>query len=113
MTIMRVNITVTSSIAGIMIPPSQQYDLYVFMLSPLGALCLSLVLVMAGVVPGILMCVIFARRGRSLDCLHSKNFPDEEFAGFKVIFFGLLAHFPVWFTGVIVLSVVRYRAYLR
>jgi len=52
-----VNVTVTSSIAGIIIPPS--HNMIIFALATGGAVSISK-LFLAGVVPGILMCICLA-----------------------------------------------------
>jgi len=94
-----VNVTVTSSIAGIMIPPSHNMILYVVAAG--GGMSVAS-LFMAGVVPGILMCFFLGLVARWIAI--RKNFPTEEFAGFKVIFFAFLASFPGLITAIIVVG---------
>jgi len=94
-----VNVTVTSSIAGILIPPSHNMILYVVAAG--GGISVAS-LFMAGVVPGVLMCLLLGYAARWISI--RKNFPTEEFAGWKVIFISFLASFPGLVTAIIVVG---------
>ncbi|WP_337876333.1 TRAP transporter large permease [Elioraea sp.] len=94
-----VNVTVTSSIAGIMIPPSHNMILY--SLAAGGGVSVS-ALFMAGVVPGVMMCaclavaayVIGARRG----------YRGDPFPGFRALARAAADAFPGLFTAIIILG---------
>ncbi|SBS27696.1 Sialic acid TRAP transporter permease protein SiaT [Marinomonas spartinae] len=94
-----VNVTVTSSIAGILIPPSHNMILYVVAAG--GGISVAS-LFMAGVVPGMLMCLLLGYAARWVSI--RKNFPTEAFAGWKVIFISFLASFPGLVTAIIVVG---------
>lgn len=94
-----VNVTVTSSIAGIMIPPSHNMILYVVAAG--GGMSVAS-LFMAGIVPGILMCVLLGCVARWMAIRN--NYPTEPFAGLKVIFIAFLASFPGLITAIIVVG---------
>jgi len=94
-----VNVTVTSSIAGIIIPPS--HNMIIYAIAAGGSISISS-LFLAGVVPGILMCVCLAfaaylvavRRGYT-----AETFPGWR--GLALSFFGAL---PGLFTAVIIVG---------
>jgi tripartite ATP-independent transporter DctM subunit len=94
-----VNVTVTSSIAGIMIPPS--HNMILFSLAAGGGVSVS-ALFLAGVVPGVMMClslavaayVIGARRG----------YRGDPFPGFRRLAWAAAGAFPGLFTAIIILG---------
>jgi tripartite ATP-independent transporter DctM subunit len=94
-----VNVTVTSSIAGIMIPPS--HNMILFSLAAGGGVSVS-ALFLAGVVPGIMMClslafaayVIGARRG----------YRGDPFPGAGKLARAAASAFPGLFTAIIILG---------
>lgn len=94
-----VNVTVTSSIAGILIPPSHNMILYAIAAG--GGISIS-ALFLAGVVPGVVMClclgvaayVIAVRRGYSA----------EPFPGFKALLLYFVLALPGLFTAVIIVG---------
>ncbi|TDO97372.1 TRAP transporter large permease [Marinomonas balearica] len=94
-----VNVTVTSSIAGIMIPPSHNMILYVVAAG--GGMSVASLFV-AGIVPGILMCLLLAFAARTIAI--RKNFPTEPFAGLKAIFISFIASIPGLITAIIVVG---------
>ncbi|OSP55315.1 TRAP transporter large permease [Pseudoruegeria sp. SK021] len=75
-----VNVTVTSSIAGIVIPPS--HNMIIFAVAAGGGISVSK-LFMAGVMPGILMCVCLAIAAYALAVKH--NYPAEPFPGWRAV----------------------------
>ena len=94
-----VNVTVTSSIAGIMIPPSHNMILYVVAAG--GGMSVSR-LFMAGVVPGILMCIGLGIAARWIAI--KKKYPTEDFAGFTALFIAAISAIPGLFTAVIIVG---------
>ncbi|WP_370216403.1 TRAP transporter large permease, partial [Neptunomonas phycophila] len=94
-----VNVTVTSSIAGIMIPPSHNMILYVVAAG--GGISVANLFI-AGVVPGLLMCVLLAVAARYVAVKNA--YPTEEFPGWKVILLSFLGAVPGLITAVIVVG---------
>ncbi len=94
-----VNVTVTSSLAGVLIPPSHNFIL--FALAAGGMVSVS-DLFLAGVLPGILMCLILAvvtyviavRRG----------YPRAEYPGLRVVIALAMSAIPGVLTGVIIVG---------
>jgi len=75
-----VNVTVTSSIAGIIIPPS--HNMIIFALATGGAVSISK-LFLAGVVPGILMCICLAVAAYIVAV--KRGYGAEKFPGWTVL----------------------------
>ncbi len=94
-----VNVTVTSSIAGIVIPPS--HNMIIFAVAAGGGLSVSK-LFLAGVLPGVLMCVSLAIAAYILSVKH--NYPSEPFPGWKVVGETALDAIPGFFTAVIIVG---------
>ncbi len=94
-----VNVTVTSSIAGIMIPPSHNMILYAVAAG--GGVSITK-LFTAGIVPGVLMCLGLAIAARWIAV--KKNYPTEPFAGWAVVLSTLIAALPGLFTAVIIVG---------
>lgn len=94
-----VNVTVTSSIAGVLIPPSHNMILYA--LAAGGGISITSLFI-AGVVPGMLLCLclsvaaymIAARRG----------YPTGQFPGWRAVVFAMGAALPGFFTAVIIIG---------
>ncbi|WP_187428608.1 C4-dicarboxylate TRAP transporter large permease protein DctM [Roseobacter fucihabitans] len=94
-----VNVTVTSSIAGVLIPPSHNMILYA--LAAGGGVSITSLFI-AGVVPGILLClclslaayVIAVRRG----------YPTGVFPGWRAVVFAMGAALPGFMTAVIIIG---------
>ncbi|KEA64461.1 TRAP-type C4-dicarboxylate transport system, large permease component [Marinobacterium lacunae] len=94
-----VNVTVTSSIAGIMIPPSHNMILYVVAAG--GGMSVANLFI-AGIVPGVLMCLALAFVARWIAI--RENFPTEEFAGWKVVLISFIASLPGLLTAIIIVG---------
>lgn len=94
-----VNVTVTSSIAGVLIPPSHNMILYA--LAAGGGISITSLFI-AGVVPGIILClclsvaayVIAVRRG----------YPTGVFPGWRAVVFAMGAALPGFMTAVIIIG---------
>ncbi|WP_428929494.1 TRAP transporter large permease [Marinibacterium sp. SX1] len=94
-----VNVTVTSSIAGIVIPPS--HNMIIFAVAAGGGISVSK-LFLAGVLPGVLMCVSLAIAAWILSIRH--NYPAEPFPGWKVVGQAALDAVPGFMTAVIIVG---------
>jgi len=94
-----VNVTVTSSVAGIMIPPS--HNMILFVVAAGGGISVSS-LFMAGLIPGILMCLCLGVAARIVAIRN--NYPTEKFPGWSVVFYAAITAFPGLFTAVIIVG---------
>jgi tripartite ATP-independent transporter DctM subunit len=94
-----VNVTVTSSIAGILIPPSHNMILYAVAAG--GGISVSK-LFLAGVVPGVLMCFSLAIAAYIVAV--KRNYPAEAFPGFAVVLASAWTALPGLFTAVIIIG---------
>lgn len=94
-----VNVTVTSSIAGIVIPPS--HNMIIFAVAAGGGISISK-LFLAGVIPGILMCVCLAIAAYVLAIKH--NYPAEPFPGWKAVARSAASALPGLVTAVIIVG---------
>ena len=94
-----VNVTVTSSIAGIVIPPS--HNMIIFAVAAGGGLSVS-GLFLAGVIPGIIMCVSLAIAAYILSVKH--NYPAEPFPGWGTVGRAAADAIPGFFTAVIIVG---------
>jgi len=94
-----VNVTVTSSIAGVMIPPSHNMILYA--LAAGGGISISS-LFLAGVVPGVLMCTLLAFTAYVIAV--KRGYPAGKFPGVKVLILSGIYAFPGFFTAVIIIG---------
>ncbi len=94
-----VNVTVTSSIAGIMIPPS--HNMILFAVATGGMVSISK-LFLAGVVPGMLMCACLAFVAYVVAI--KRGYQAEVFPGFKTLVFSLILALPGLFTAVIIVG---------
>lgn len=94
-----VNVTVTSSIAGILVPPSHNMILYAIAAG--GGISISS-LFLAGVVPGMLMCVCLAVAAYLIAV--KRGYKAEVFPGFGALLLSFVAALPGLFTAVIIVG---------
>lgn len=94
-----VNVTVTSSIAGIVIPPS--HNMIIFAIAAGGGISVSK-LFLAGVLPGVLMCVSLAVAAYILSIKH--NYPSEPFPGWGEVGRSAADAIPGFMTAVIIVG---------
>jgi tripartite ATP-independent transporter DctM subunit len=94
-----VNVTVTSSIAGVVIPPS--HNMIIFAVAAGGGISVSK-LFLAGVIPGILMCFSLAVAAYILSVKH--NYPSEPFPGWREVGRAAADAIPGFFTAVIIVG---------
>ncbi|MEZ5479722.1 MAG: TRAP transporter large permease [Thiolinea sp.] len=94
-----VNVTVTSSIAGVMIPPSHNMILY--SLAAGGGISIS-ALFLAGVVPGMLMCLCLAVVAYMVAV--RRGYPAEAFPGWGAVVRAGLAALPGLMTAVVIIG---------
>lgn len=94
-----VNVTVTSSIAGIIIPPS--HNMIIFALATGGSVSISR-LFLAGVVPGILMCICLAVAAYVVAV--KRGYGAEKFPGWTVLVISFLSAIPGLLTAVIIVG---------
>jgi len=94
-----VNVTVTSSIAGIMIPPSHNMILYAVAAG--GGVSVSK-LFLAGVVPGVIMCLCLALAAYVVAV--RRGYPADAFPGWRVLVLTTAAALPGLFTAVIIVG---------
>ncbi|APX12010.1 TRAP transporter large permease [Tateyamaria omphalii] len=94
-----VNVTVTSSIAGIIIPPS--HNMIIFAIAAGGGISISK-LFLAGVVPGILMCACLAAAAYVVAV--KRGYSAEKFPGWTALFIAFLGAIPGLLTAVIIVG---------
>ena len=94
-----VNVTVTSSIAGIMIPPSHNMILYAVAAG--GGISISK-LFLSGVIPGVIMCVCLASAAYFVAI--KRGYKSEVFPGFFILFLHFIRALPGLFTAVIIVG---------
>lgn len=94
-----VNVTVTSSIAGIVIPPSHNMILYAVAAG--GGISITQLFI-AGIVPGILMCLALAVAAYLVAV--KRGYVGEEFPGWHALIVSFAAALPGLFTAVIIVG---------
>lgn len=94
-----VNVTVTSSIAGILVPPS--HNMILFAIAAGGGISISQ-LFLAGVVPGVLMCICLAVAAYLIAV--RRGYKAEVFPGFSALLLTFVAAIPGLFTAVIIVG---------
>jgi tripartite ATP-independent transporter DctM subunit len=94
-----VNVAVTSSIAGVLIPPS--HNMIIYSLAAGGGVSIG-VLFVAGVLPGILMCLCLAVCAYLVAI--RRNYPREDFPGFALLLLYGVQALPGLMTAIIILG---------
>ncbi|MBU3009631.1 TRAP transporter large permease [Cobetia amphilecti] len=94
-----VNVTVTSSVAGVVIPPSHNMILYAVAAG--GGLSITQ-LFMAGILPGILMCGLLALAAYLVAV--KRGYQGEPFPGWAALITSFFAALPGLFTAVIIVG---------
>ncbi len=94
-----VNVTVTSSIAGIIIPPS--HNMIIFAIAAGGGISISK-LFLAGVVPGVLMCVCLALAAYIVAV--KRGYQAEKFPGYTALIMAFFGAIPGLMTAVIIVG---------
>ncbi|MEO1468321.1 MAG: TRAP transporter large permease [Pseudomonadota bacterium] len=94
-----VNVTVTSSVAGIVIPPS--HNMIIFAIAAGGGISISQ-LFLAGVIPGILMCLCLAVAAYLVAV--RRGYRAERFPGWTALALSFVGALPGLFTAVIIVG---------
>ncbi|UOA29438.1 TRAP transporter large permease [Pseudosulfitobacter sp. DSM 107133] len=94
-----VNVTVTSSVAGVVIPPS--HNMILFAVAAGGGVSVSQ-LFLAGVIPGILMCLCLGIVAWWIAV--KRGYPSEEFPGWSTLFINFVVAIPGLLTAVIIVG---------
>ncbi len=94
-----VNVTVTSSVAGVVIPPS--HNMIIYAVAAGGGISVSKLFI-AGVLPGILMCLCLAAAAYLVAV--RRGYPAETFPGWKVLLISFAASIPGLLTAVIIVG---------
>ncbi|NND91226.1 MAG: TRAP transporter large permease [Granulosicoccus sp.] len=94
-----VNVTVTSSIAGVVIPPS--HNMIIYSVAAGGGISISQ-LFLAGVVPGLLMCICLAIAAYIIAVKH--KYPSEAFPGLRAVLLSAVSAVPGLITAVIIIG---------
>jgi tripartite ATP-independent transporter DctM subunit len=93
-----VNVTVTSSIAGVVIPPS--HNMIIFAVAA-GGVSVSKLFI-AGILPGILMCICLAVAAYLVAI--KRGYPAESFPGWTALLASFVYAIPGLFTAVIIVG---------
>jgi tripartite ATP-independent transporter DctM subunit len=94
-----VNVTVTSSLAGIIIPPS--HNMIIYAVAAGGGLSISK-LFLAGFIPGVLMCLCLA--AVSFMVAVKRGYASEAFPGFLILFQNFITAIPGLMTAIIIVG---------
>ncbi|MFI0472574.1 TRAP transporter large permease [Halomonas sp. HMF6819] len=94
-----VNVTVTSSVAGVVIPPSHNMILYAVAAG--GGISVTQLFI-AGIVPGILMCLSLAVAAYIVAV--KRGYKGEAFPGWQALLLSLVASIPGLMTAVIIVG---------
>lgn len=94
-----VNVTVTSSIAGIMIPPSHNMILYA--LAAGGGISISSLFI-AGIVPGVIMCLCLTVAAYLVAV--KRGYPSNRFPGWQAVLYAAASALPGFFTAVVIIG---------
>jgi tripartite ATP-independent transporter DctM subunit len=94
-----VNVTVTSSVAGVVVPPSHNIILYVVAAG--GSISVSK-LFMGGIIPGVVMCLCLAAAAYLVAV--RRGYPAEKFPGWRTLVTSFAASVPAMLTAVIIVG---------
>jgi tripartite ATP-independent transporter DctM subunit len=94
-----VNVTVTSSLAGIIIPPS--HNMIIYAIAAGGGISISK-LFLAGFFPGVLMCICLA--AVSYIVAVKRGYASEAFPGFVILFQNFITALPGLMTAIIIVG---------
>jgi tripartite ATP-independent transporter DctM subunit len=94
-----VNVTVTSSLAGIIIPPS--HNMIIYAIAAGGGISISK-LFLAGFFPGVLMCICLA--AVSYLVAVKRGYASEAFPGFVILFQNFVTALPGLMTAIIIVG---------
>lgn len=94
-----VNVTVTSSVAGVVIPPSHNMILYAVAAG--GGISVTQLFI-AGIIPGILMCLSLAVAAYIVAV--KRGYKGEAFPGWQALILSLVASLPGLMTAVIIVG---------
>lgn len=94
-----VNVTVTSSIAGVVVPPSHNIILYAVAAG--GGISVSKLFI-GGIIPGIVMCVCLAIAAYLVAV--RRGYPAEKFPGWRTLAVSFAASLPGLLTAVIIVG---------
>lgn len=94
-----VNVTVTSSIAGIMIPPS--HNMIIYALATGGGVSITS-LFLAGIVPGIIMSLILAAAAYLVAI--KRGYPASQFPGWTAVLLSFIYALPGLMTAIIIIG---------
>ena len=94
-----VNVTVTSSVAGVVIPPS--HNMIIYAVAAGGSISVGKLFV-AGIVPGILMCLCLAVAAYIVAV--KRGYPAEAFPGWRALFVRFIISIPGLLTAVIIVG---------
>ncbi|MET4104147.1 tripartite ATP-independent transporter DctM subunit [Roseovarius sp. MBR-78] len=93
-----VNVTVTSSVAGVVIPPSHNMILYAV---AAGGVSVSQLFI-AGIIPGVLMCLCLGLVAWYIAV--KRGYPAEEFPGWSALLLSFVVAIPGLLTAVIIVG---------
>ena len=94
-----VNVTVTASIAGILIPPS--HNMIIYAVAAGGGISVTKLFV-AGIVPGVIMCLCLAVAAYLVAV--RRNYPAEPFPGYSALLASAVSAIPGLFTAIIIVG---------
>jgi tripartite ATP-independent transporter DctM subunit len=94
-----VNVTVTSSVAGVVIPPS--HNMIIYAVAAGGGISVSKLFI-GGILPGVLMCLCLAVAAYVVAV--RRGYPSEIFPGWRVLLTSFLISVPGLLTAVIIVG---------
>jgi tripartite ATP-independent transporter DctM subunit len=94
-----VNVTVTSSVAGVVVPPS--HNIILSVVAAGGSISVSK-LFMGGIIPGVVMCLCLAIAAYLVAV--RRGYPAEKFPGWRTLLVSFAASVPAMLTAVIIVG---------